>query len=103
MADDLRQRRILQGLRDLEREATMAPWTTGRDEYQDFVEDFADGTTLFRPGSNNPKSRADARLVAAMRNYLPDLLDALEARGRQHDEECPVARGTACSCEVENG
>ena len=83
-------------LRDLEREATPAPWATHLVDDTTVIAN--DGTTIaetFPEGGRDAdvdffspveRHEADARLVAAMRNALPGILDDLAAARAENDK-----------------
>ena len=83
-------------LRDLERAATPAPWATHLVDDTTVIAN--DGTTIaetFPDGGRDAdvdffspveRHEADARLVAAMRNALPGILDDLSAARAENDK-----------------
>ena len=83
-------------LRDLEREATPAPWATHLVDDTTVIAN--DGTTIaetFSEGGRDAdadffspveRHEADARLVVAMRNALPVILDDLAAARAENDK-----------------
>lgn len=86
----------LKELKDIEAEATPAPWTL-RDEFsQDhgqFCIDGPDGHEIAAVAAwmfgDRPESQANARFIALARNHLPALITALESEraGRVRAEE----------------
>lgn len=75
----------LDELERLEKAATPGPWEANAEatingepiEYRGYVEHV--NGTVFRPGVNNRLAEADAALIAAARNALPEMIKELRA------------------------
>jgi hypothetical protein len=96
-------------LRELESETTPGTWRVEEDAEYVVVQTGLDVEDYITIGAPNAQNRADAALIAAMRNALPALLDVAEAAQRMlielrarepHDSACDRIIGCVCGLEA---
>lgn len=94
-------------LRDLAAKATPGPWEAGVDDLTCMANVHHDQEQRFwvadtGPARVEPTAMADSELIAAMRNALPALLDALDEAERERDEWERAAMKLAASSNAAN-